>query len=402
VPSPALRRTLATAAVLAGPVTWVARAAWGLPTALGASRRQLRPVVAGSPQFSGGKFHNRLPAPVIPPASARKGLLRQVHDERHVGLPGGPVPLAPSPQPERAGELAVTWFGHSSALLEVDGHRVLVDPVWGERVSPSPLLGPTRLHPAPVPLADLPPVDAVLVSHDHYDHLDLPTVRALLAGQRAPFVVPLGVGAHLRGWGVPDERIVELDWDGSTTVGGLTLTCTEARHFSGRFFARDTTLWSSWAIAGPRHRVFFGGDTGYTPAFAGIGARLGPFDLALLPVGAYNDAWRAVHMDPEEAVRALGDLGGRVLVPVHWATFNLAFHRWAEPVQRVVAAAARSAVTVVVPRPGERVDVLAPPPLTDWWSAVGSAADAAGASQAPGGSGSSPRPSAPASDRPVP
>ena len=375
---PSLRRALARTATVtataarAGGVGWVVRAAWGLPTALGASQRQLRPTVAGSAQFADGKFHNTLETPALKPANARDGLLRQWHEDRHKGLPGGPIPLATPQIPAEAGELAVTWFGHSSALLEVDGRRVLVDPVWGERVSPSPVIGPTRLHEPPVPVESLPPVDAVLISHDHYDHLDLPTVRALVAGQSAPFVVPLGIGVHLREWGVPEDRIIERDWDQAVDIAGLTLTCTEARHFSGRFFARDTTLWSSWVITGPRHRVFFGGDTGYTPAFAGIGARLGPFDLTLQPIGAYNDAWHAIHMDPEEAVRAHGDLGGGVLVPIHWATFNLAFHRWAEPVQRLLAAAAASGVQVVVPRPGERVDVLAPPPLRDWWTAVGS------------------------------
>jgi L-ascorbate metabolism protein UlaG (beta-lactamase superfamily) len=375
VPSRFLRRAALGVALSAGPAAWVATAAWGLPTALGAHRRRLRPVVTGSPHFSDGRFHNTLETPALPPASARKGLLRQLHEERHVGLPGGPIPLAVPELPADAAQLAVTWFGHASALLEVDGQRVLVDPVWGYRVSPSPVFGPTRLHPAPVPLAAVPQVDAVLISHDHYDHLDLPTVRTLLDTQSAPFVVPLGIGEHLRKWGVPDDRIVELDWNGSTTVGALTLTCTEARHFSGRFFARDTTLWASWAVLGPRHRVFFGGDTGYTPAFAEIGARLGPFDLTLLPIGAYNDAWHAIHMDPEEAVRAHGDLGGRVLLPVHWATFNLAFHRWAEPVQRLLAAATRVGATVTVPMPGQRIDVLDPPVVTDWWTAVGSVGD---------------------------
>jgi L-ascorbate metabolism protein UlaG (beta-lactamase superfamily) len=375
VPSTALRRA-ALAAALAGPVGWVARSAWGLPNALGAHRRRLQPVVIDSPRFRDGKFHNTMETPALPPASARKGLLRQMHEDRHVGLPGRPVPLAHSKLPAEAAELAVTWFGHASALLEIDGRRVLVDPVWGHRVSPSPTIGPTRLHEPPIPLAEIPPVDAVVISHDHYDHLDLPTVRELLRSQSAPFVVPLGVGEHLRTWGVPEKRIVELDWDESTTLGELTLTCTEARHFSGRFFARDTTLWASWVLAGPRHRVFFGGDTGYTPAFAGIGARLGPFDLTLLPVGAYNDAWHAIHMDPEEAMRAHGDLGGRVFLPVHWATFNLAFHRWSEPVERVLAAAERVGARVVVPRPGERIDVLDPPELTDWWTAVGSADEA--------------------------
>jgi L-ascorbate metabolism protein UlaG (beta-lactamase superfamily) len=373
VPSRIARRTALTAALLAGPVGWVTAAAWGLPTALGAHRRRLRPVVAGSQQFSDGKFHNRMPTPALSPANTRDGLLRQWHEERHVGLPGGPIPMAQAQLPDDAAELAVTWFGHASALLEIDGHRVLLDPVWGHRVSPSPIIGPTRLHEPPMALDELPQVDAVLISHDHYDHLDLPTVRTLLRTQRAPWVVPLGIGEHLRKWGVPDDRIVELDWEGEHRIGDLALTCTEARHFSGRYFHRDTTLWASWVVSGPRHRVFFGGDTGYTPAFAGIGARLGPFDLTMLPIGAYNDAWHAIHMDPEEAVRAHGDLGGRVLLPVHWATFNLAFHRWSEPVERLLSAARARGVDVVVPQPGERIDVLSPPPLRDWWTAVGSA-----------------------------
>jgi L-ascorbate metabolism protein UlaG (beta-lactamase superfamily) len=280
--------------------------------------------------------------------------------------------VEPPTLPETAAPLAATWLGHATVLLEVDGRWVLTDPVWSDRVSPSANVGPRRSHPVPMPLEELPRLSAVLISHDHYDHLDTATIDALVRLQDVVFVVPLGIGAHLRRWGVPKHRFHELDWDDQVEVDGLTFTCTEARHFSGRYFYRDTTLWASWVVTGPRHRAFFGGDTGYTPAFAQIGAQHGPFDLTLLPVGAYNDAWHAIHMDPEEAMRAHGDLGGRVLLPIHWATFNLAFHRWPEPVQRLLAAAERTGAHVVVPRPGARIDVLDPPELEDWWTAVGS------------------------------
>uniref|UniRef100_UPI0015F123F8 MBL fold metallo-hydrolase n=1 Tax=Pseudonocardia pini TaxID=2758030 RepID=UPI0015F123F8 len=250
---------------------------------------------------------------------------------------------------------------------------VLADPVWGERVSPSRRVGPRRLHPTPVRLEDLPPVDAVVISHDHYDHLDLPTVRALVADPRhgrAPFVVPLGIGAHLRAWGVPADRIRELDWEGTTTVGDLTLVCAEARHFSGRGLRRDTTLWSSWVVAGPRHRAYFGGDTGYTRAFVRAGERHGPFDLTVLPIGAYADLWPDIHMNPEESTAAHRDLRGGVLLPVHWATFNLGFHPWSEPVARLRAAAESVGIPLALPLPGQRIDLGQDLPDDDWWSPV--------------------------------
>jgi len=285
--------------------------------------------------------------------------------------------------PRRAADLAATWLGHATVLLEVGGHWVLTDPVWSDRVSPSATVGPRRSHPVPMELADLPPLSAVLISHDHYDHLDTATIDALVRLQDAPFVVPLGISAHLRRWGVPENRIVELDWGQSHRVGDLTLTCTEARHFSGRGFVRNTTLWSSWVAAAGDRKVFFGGDTGYTPAFADLGRDHGPFDLTVLPIGAYDRRWRDVHMDPAEAVQCHLDVQagspGGALLPIHWATFDLAFHRWAAPAEWLCAEAERQGVAVALPRPGERFSLdpddpssLDRLPTTDWWSAVAS------------------------------
>lgn len=313
------------------------------------------------------RFQNTEPSTMLEAKSAPTmawGLLTRTN----VGRPKGTIPLATPVAPADAAELAVTWYGHASAVVEIDGHRVLTDPVWSERVSPSQLVGPARLHPTPAPLTALPAVDAVVISHDHYDHLDKSTIQTLLRTQQAPFLVPLGIKAYLRGWGVPESRIIELGWGESATVSGLTLTCTEARHFSGRGLVRNTTLWASWVFAGPQHRVYFGGDTGYTASFAAIGAEYGPFDVSLLPIGAYNELWPDIHMNPEEAIKAQADLSGTgIVVPIHWATFNLAFHPWAEPIERLIAAADAAGVTVAVPMPGQRVDLTGPVPVEQWW-----------------------------------
>lgn len=368
-------RTLAGYGAAAAGLAWVVRAAWGLPSALGAGISAIQPIATGAIGYRDRRFHNTEPSSALAPEDSGS-LLISAFSRRGAGRPRGRVPLERPVYPRDAAELAVTWFGHATALVEVDGHRVLTDPVWSERVSPSELIGPARLHPVPAGLDDLPALDAVLISHDHYDHLDKPTVHGLVRTQAAPFVVPLGIGAHLRRWGVPEHRIIELDWGSSVTLpGGLTLTCTEARHFSGRGLVRNTTLWASWSIAGERRRVYFGGDTGYTKAFGEAGAAHGPFDLTLLPVGAYDVRWRDIHMNPEEAVRAhtdlnRGDASNGLLVPIHWATFNLAFHSWSEPVRRLVAAAERAGAPIAVPRPGQRIDLANPAPGESWWDNV--------------------------------
>ncbi|MGA5305204.1 MBL fold metallo-hydrolase [Nucisporomicrobium flavum] len=317
-----------------------------------------------SPQFKDGKFRNTVPATELALASMPRILAASMTDRerRH---PASPIPVV---TPETGGDgLYVTWYGHSSAMIEIEGRRVLLDPVWSDRCSPSRLQGPKRLHEPPVPLRSLPPVDAVVISHDHYDHLDMESIRNLVDLQAAPFLVPLGIGAHLERWGVPATRIIELDWNERATVAGIEFVATAARHFSGRGFSRDETLWASWVIAGPTRKAFYSGDTGYFPGFAEIGEEHGPFDVTLVQIGAYGDQWPDIHMVPEDGVATHVDVRGGLMIPVHWATFNLALHDWAEPADRAWREAKARDVKLAVPRPGERVDVDNPPPVDGWW-----------------------------------
>ena len=262
------------------------------------------------------------------------------------------------------------WLGHSSVYLEVDGTRVLIDPVWSDRASPFTILGPKRSHPMPIALADLPTVDVVLISHDHYDHLDPGAVREL-APQGVRFAVPLGVGAHLEAWGVAAEQIIELDWWEGSTVGSLALVATPARHFSGwQVTDRDRTLWASWTLVGPRSRVFYSGDTGWLEEFERIGDEYGPFDLAIIKCGAYGEGWPDLHIDGTQAVEANVLLKGRRMLPVHWLTFDLALHPWDEPVRQVVEKADELGVEVITPQVGELVDLQSRVTTTRWWESI--------------------------------
>ncbi|MET9400249.1 MBL fold metallo-hydrolase [Kitasatospora sp. NPDC002965] len=328
-----------------------------------------------SPQFSDGAFRNPVPTRRLVYERSPLEITRaQLAADRTRRVPAAAVPLhrllpVDLAAPPASG-LRLTWLGHATVLAELDGRRVLFDPVWGERCSPFAWTGPKRLHPVPLPLDELGPVDVVVISHDHYDHLDMGTVRALI-GTGATFAVPLGVGAHLEHWGVPAGRIVELDWWESAEVAGLTLTATPARHYCSRGPRTSALfLWASWVVAGGGRRIFHSGDTGYFPGFAEIGRRLGPFDATMMQVGAYSDFWPEVHMTPEEGVRAHLDLGGDVLLPIHWCTFNLAPHPWEEPAERVVAAARALGAQLAVPRPGKPFEPADPPTLRLWWRAV--------------------------------
>jgi len=336
--------------------------------------------IRNSPHFVDGAFRNPVPTRrMVYERSPLEVTRAQLAAGRTRRAPTAAVPLHRLLPMELAtppvSGLRLTWLGHATVLAEIDGRRVLFDPVWGERCSPFPWTGPKRLHPAPIPLAELGPVDIVVVSHDHYDHLDMSTVQAL-ADSDAVFAVPLGLGAHLEHWGVPPRRIVELDWWESAEVDGLTLTATPARHYCSRGPRTSSHyLWASWSVAGPRHRLFHSGDTGYFPGFEEIGRRLGPFDATMMQIGAYSDYWPEVHMTPEEGVRAHGDLGGRLMLPIHWCTFNLAQHPWDEPAERTVTAAQAAGVDLVVPRPGKPFEPADPPALKLWWRAVAAVPD---------------------------
>ncbi|MBY0443059.1 MAG: MBL fold metallo-hydrolase [Mycobacteriaceae bacterium] len=374
----AIRRVaprVTASATLAAAAGWLWRAMRGVPGALGASSAVIRAVAAGSTNFRDGAFANIDPAASVRFDGEQLRLVSwEIINGRAASRPRAPIPLAgPTAVAPPSRSLLVSWYGHSTVLLEIDGYRVLTDPVWSNRCSPSGLIGPQRLHPVPRQLETLPAVDAVVISHDHYDHLDVETIIALARLQRAQFFVPLGVGAHLRQWGIAEQRIVELDWYQQARVDELTLTCTPARHFSGRFLDRNVTLWASWVLAGPKHRVYFAGDTGYTKTFARIGAEYGPFELTLMPIGGYNAAWQDLHMTPEEAVRAHLDITSSpsgVLVPIHWCTFRLAPHPWAEPIDRHLVAADAARVRVATPLPGKQIDPVQPPEPDLWWRSL--------------------------------
>ncbi len=268
--------------------------------------------------------------------------------------------------------MRATWLGHSTVLIEIDGVRVLTDPVWGLRASPTQWLGPKRFQPVPVPIRSLPPLDAVVISHDHYDHLDHQTIRAL-ARRDVPFVTSLGVGAHLEAWGVPPERIVELDWWESYALprADLTITAAPSQHFSGRgLHTRNSTLWSSMVMRSRRHSVFFSGDTGLTTEYAAIRDRLGPFDLVMLEVGAFHPAWGHIHLGPENALEAWALLGKGAFLPVHWGTFSLAMHAWDEPAETLLALGPKLGVPLVMPRLGEPVEPAQAERVTPWWRTV--------------------------------
>lgn len=265
--------------------------------------------------------------------------------------------------------LSVTWLGHSSMVLQMEGMRILIDPMFSWRSSPVQFAGPKRFSKAiPVAPEDIKNVDIVIISHDHYDHLDYDTIMGIHK-ECARFIVPLGVGAYLEKWGVPKDKITELDWWQETRIRNtITITAAPAQHFSGRSpFKSNDTLWASWSIAGAKYKVFYSGDSGYNSHFKEIGKRLGPFDLAMMEDGQYNQSWERVHMMPEQTVQAFQDVRGKVLMPVHWGAFTLSVHTWDDPAERAVKAAESKNLAIVTPRIGQTWNFDSERPVERWW-----------------------------------
>jgi len=338
-----------------------------------------RERMLASPRFDGRAFRNTfLVSTGLKPGVERPTMREFLHPDE-VRVPSTPLPLvnpldAWGKRPQSG--LRVTWLGHSSLLIEIDGARFLTDPVWSERASPLPFAGPKRFHPPVVPLSALPPLDAVIISHDHYDHLDRATIRSLArARPTTPFITSLGVGARFDRWHIPSKRVTELDWWETAEVKGVTVTAGPAQHFSGRGLRdRNTTLWSSFHLRGPKHSFFFGGDTGLTPEYSEIAQRLGPFDMVALEIGAYHPAWGDIHMGPVNALSAYQRLASGAFLPIHWATFNLAIHPWSEPAETVLRLGSAARVPLVMPRIGAPTEPSQSDGVDAWWRTVGSRA----------------------------
>ena len=265
--------------------------------------------------------------------------------------------------------LAFTWFGHSTILMKIGGVTVLADPVLvGERASMFTFLGPRRFkYTNHIELEDLPEIDAVILSHDHYDHLDYPTIKAL-KDKVGRFFLPLGTGAHFERWGVTPEKITEVNWWDEVDLGNLKLAFTPTRHFSGRGLRdRFHTLWGSWVIMSDSKRVYFSGDSGYFPGFKEIGDKYGPFDLTFMECGAYNEGWSEIHMFPEETAQAHLDVKGKLLMPIHWGKFDLSLHPWKESVNRLATKAEQEGIDLFTPEIGQLVSLSDSDDLDSWW-----------------------------------
>ncbi len=322
--------------------------------------------------YKKGKFINQVPTSMSMDFKTNISMIRDFVKKNPNRTPKDGIPMEKidvSILHSKNKDSKITWFGHSALLIQIDGKKILIDPMFGNAPTPFPQFGGKRYSGGlPIEINELPKIDAVILSHDHYDHLDYGTIKKIKQKVNR-FIVPLGVGSHLVSWGVPKENISEHNWWDEFKFDQLTLACTPARHFSGRNLTdRNSTLWCSWVISSEKTKIYFSGDSGYAPHFKEIGEKYGPFDLALMECGQYDKRWSAIHMLPEETVQAFIDLKGGVLVPIHFGAFTLAFHDWNDPIERVVKAAKEYEIKYATPKIGETINISTGEyPNSIWW-----------------------------------
>lgn len=327
--------------------------------------------IAKSANYKDGVFVNRIETKMLADNASYFGLMKKMFTSK-----GEKEPLRALPSQKTdlknipADKPTLIWFGHSSYLISVGGRKILADPVFSERASPVQYAGP-KSYPGTMiySIDDFPELDIVVISHDHYDHLDYQSILKLKEKTRL-FCVPLGIGEHLEAWGVSKDQIREFDWwEGEEVLQGVKLISTPARHFSGRGFTRNKTLWSSFVLQTGGYNLFIGGDSGFDDAFEEIGKKYGPFDLAMLECGQYDLQWPNIHMQPEETVKAALGLNAKVFLPVHWGKFTLANHPWRDPIEKAVMYAHSYGAQITAPKIGEPIILNEKMPFEEWWTA---------------------------------
>ena len=327
-----------------------------------------------SPQHRNGKFANVGDVKVNMSGSNFWAMIKEQFNMHPNATPAsGPevIPMDSTSLANYNGDFRLFWFGHSSFLIQTNGKNILIDPMLGPSASPVPLVGVKRFNKQlPIKVEELPKIDLILISHDHYDHLDYGSIIKLKDKTEA-FYTPLGVGAHLESWGVDKHKIKELDWWQEISFADMTFACTPAQHFSGRgkwFSDQASTLWCSWVIQTPEKNIFFSGDSGYGDHFKEIGVKYGPFDLAMMECGQYNELWKEIHMMPEETIIAGRDVRAQMVMPIHWGAFRLAMHDWLDPVTRATDKAIEIGMPVITPQIGEAFILNGEIPQTaQWW-----------------------------------
>ena len=330
---------------------------WLSPQFGGSHTAQDKLRYAESVNYGEGQFENLIPTSLEMSAGKMGSILRDQMKGDETRSPSRNIEVESVDSTEVVNNSQATnliWFGHSAFLLQIDGKRILLDPMLGDTPSPLPFFVAKRYSKElPIEIEKLPEIDAILLSHDHYDHLDHGSILKLKEKTKE-YYVPLGVGAHLKSWGIPEEDIHEMDWWDETTLDGLNIAFAPARHFSGRGITdRNKTLWGSWVIQGQQDSIYFSGDGGYGPHFKEIGEKYGPFDFAMMECGQYDERWNQIHMMPEETAQAAIDVDAKQMMPIHWGAFTLALHSWVDPVERVTAKAEELNMPVITPKIGE-------------------------------------------------